>query len=294
MRRFISFLAASLLTLALTGPALAAPGSSGDHAVMYYLSLGDSLAAGEQPIGDPANRYRTEDGYADQLYQVARVQYPTLRHVKLGCPGGESTVTFIRGGICAYPHGSQLDEAVAFLHAHRKFVAFVTIDIGTNDFASHEDPAAIPEGLARIGANLPVILAALREAAGPDVPIVGATIYDPLLAYWLTYPANPAGRALAMLSVQLVAGTDTTPGINDFVAGIYTLAGMPVADVEGAFYTTDFTLVEVGPGVWVPKNVVTICAYTWVCAPPPLGPNNHANHDGYHAMAMAFAAKLSL
>jgi len=263
--------------------------------VMYYLSLGDSFAAGEQPIGDPDNRFRTDDGYADQLYQLALVGHPKLRHVKLGCSGGESTVTFIHGGVCTYPHGSQLDEAVAFLHAHRQFVAFVTIDIGVNDFTSHEDPAAIPEGLRRIGANLPVILGALREAAGPDVPIVGATIYDPLLAYWLTFPANPAGRDLAMLSVQLIAGTAATPGINDFIAAIYASALMPVADVEGAFFTTSWTPEVPLPGFGdAPLNVFTICAYTWVCAPPPLGPNNHPNHDGYRAMALAYAAELGL
>jgi len=289
MRRFVAFLAASLLTLALTGQALAAPGSSGDHAVMYYLSLGDSLAAGEQPIGDPDDRYRTDDGYADQLYQVARTNYPTLRHVKLGCSGGETTATFIHGGICDYPHGSQLDEAVNFLHAHRKFVAFVTIDIGWNDFPCQDGVSCIPEGLARIGTNLPVILDALRDAVGPGVPIVGATLYDPFLAYWLTYPGNPAGHDLAILSVAAIGA------VNTFVKGFYAAAGMPVADVEGAFVTTSFSpMVPLAGFGMVPLNVATICAYTWVCAPPPLGPNNHATHDGYRAMALAFAAKLGL
>ncbi len=121
-------------TLAVAQPAAAiGPGSSGDNAPLYYLSLGDSLAAGVQPIGDPANLYRTDEGYADQLYAMAREWYPNLKLVKLGCPG-ETTATMIDGGICAYPHGSQLDEAVSFLHAHGRFVAFVSIDIGSNDF----------------------------------------------------------------------------------------------------------------------------------------------------------------
>ena len=86
-----------------------------------------------QPTGDPANFSRTNEESAEQLLDIARVASPRLWLVKLGCPG-ETTVTMIAGGICSYDHGSQLDEAVAFLRAHRSFVAFVTIDIGANDF----------------------------------------------------------------------------------------------------------------------------------------------------------------
>ena len=281
MRRVVAFLAASILTLAMTGPALAAPGASGGHAVMYYLSLGDSLAAGEQPTGDYSR------GYADQLYEMAKVRYPTLRHVKLGCSGGETTDTFMSGGVCDYRHGAQLREAVNFLHAHRKFVAFVTIDLGWNDFPCQDSVACLAPGVAQIGANLPGILQALRNAAGPDVPIVGATLYDPFLAFWLT---GADGQTLARLSV-----TAAIVPLNTFVSGIYAAAGMPVADVQGAFHTTDFDTLVPLPGVGtVPLNVALICAYTWICAPPPLGPNNHATTAGYEAMALAFAAKLGL
>ncbi len=280
MRRLISVLAAAFLLSATAGPALGAPGASGDHAVMYYLSLGDSLAAGQQPTGDPGDMYRTNEGYADQLFQMARAEYPKLKHVKLGCPG-ETTVTMVDGGICAYDHGSQLDEALAFLHAHGKFTAFITIDLGWNDFPCESGLECIPPGVASIQANLPGILGALRAAAGPDTPIVGATLYDPFLGFWFTDPG------LATLSVW-----SAIVPINDLVEGIYASAGMPVADVEGAFATTDFSPVPAAGGL--PTNVVRICAWTWVCAPAPLGPNNHANADGYHAMALAFAAALGL
>jgi lysophospholipase L1-like esterase len=271
--------------LAVAQPAAAiGPGSSGDHAPLYYLSLGDSLAAGVQPIGDPADLYRTDEGYADQLHAMAREWYPNLRLVKLGCPG-ETTATMIEGGICAYEHGSQLDEAVAFLHAHGKFVAFVSIDIGSNDFPCQTDVSCLQAGAATIAQNLPTIIAALRAAAGPETPVVGATIYDPLLAYWLT---GPAGQAFAQLSVSAAI----VP-LNQLLTGIYGAAGMPVADVQGAFSTTDFaTTVPMPPFGLVPLNVVRLCQWTWVCAPTPLGPDNHANAAGYHAMAEAFAAVL--
>ncbi|HEY6015029.1 MAG TPA: SGNH/GDSL hydrolase family protein [Candidatus Limnocylindrales bacterium] len=273
------------LLLAFAQPVAAVgPGSSGDHAPLYYLSVGDSLAAGVQPIGDPEDMHRTTDGYADQLYPIAKSRYPNLVLVKLGCPG-ETTGTMIDGGICDYDHGSQLDEAVAFLHAHRQFVAFVTIDIGSNDFPCQTGLSCLPPGVASIQANLPTILGALREAAGPNVPIVGATIYDPFLGAWLT---GPDGRSFAELTVF-----GAIVPLNQLLTGIYGAAGMPVADVEGAFSTTDFTTtVPLEPFGDVPLNVVRICQWTWICAAPPLGPNNHANAAGYQAIAQAFAKVL--
>lgn len=274
MRRLVAVFAAFLLMVSLAGPALGAPGASGDHAVMYYVSVGDSFAASQQPAGGSWT-----DGYTEQLYDMAKAQYPTLRHVKLGCAGGETTTTFMNGGICDYPHGSQLAEAVSFLHAHRQFVAFVTIDLGWNDFRCVDDLACIGPGLATIGANLPAILDELREAVGPGVPIVGGTVYDPLLAYWFSDPAK------AQLSVAVIAGTPDG-GVNDFVSGIYASRGVPVADVEGAFHTTDWT--PTAP-YGIPRNVATVCAWTGVCAQPP---DNHPNTAGYHAMALAWAEAL--
>jgi lysophospholipase L1-like esterase len=273
------------LSLAMAQPVAAiGPGSSGEHAPLYYLSLGDSLAAGVQPTGDAADMFRTDEGYADQLFEMAKAWYPNLKLVKLGCPG-ETTATMIAGGICEYANGSQLAEAVEFLHAHGKFIAFVSIDIGVNDFPCQNDLSCVPAGVASINGNLPTILGALRGAAGPETPIVGATMYDPFLGYWLT---GPEGQAFAQLTVY-----GAIVPLNQLLTGIYGAAGMPVADVEGAFSTTDFsTMVPLPPVGVVPLNVARICQWTWICVPAPLGPDNHANAAGYHAMAEAFAAVL--
>ena len=284
MRRILAMLAASALLLTTAGSTLAAPGSSGEHAKLYYLSVGDSLAAGVQPIGDPADLYRTDEGYAEQLLEIARESSPKVSLVKLGCPG-ETTTTLIDGGICKYPHGSQLDEAVAFLHAHSSFVAFITIDIGANDFPCFE-PACVTAGVGAIQANLPRIIAALREAAGPDVPIVGMTIYNPFLAAWLL---GPEGHAYAQFSATSLVGP-----VNALLAGLYLASGAGVADIETAFASNDFTtLTDIGFGP-IPLNVANICTWTWVCAPAPLGPDNHANAAGYRVIALAFADALGL
>ena len=265
-------------------PVSAAGRSDLERSKLYYVSVGDSLAAGVQPIGDPADMYRTDDGYAEQLLPIARSTFPRLSLVKLGCPG-ETTATMLDGGICSYPHGSQLDEAVSFLQSHRPHVAFVTIDIGANDFPC-QDPSCIPAGVASIQQHLPTILAALREAAGPDVPIVGMTIYNPFLADWLR---GPDGQATAQLSASIMAQ------VNGVLRANFAAAGMPVADVEGAFSSSDFGTLVTVPGLGtVPLNVARICQWTWICAPPPLGPDNHANADGYGVIAGAFATALGL
>jgi lysophospholipase L1-like esterase len=278
-------IAALVLVLATAGTAAASPGSSAGHARQYYVSVGDSLAAGVQPIGDASDLYRTDAGYAEQLLAIARARSPKLSLVKLGCPG-ETTTTLISGGICAYPHGSQLDEALAFLASHRSMVAFVTIDIGANDFPCQE-ARCVPAGVSAIQANLPGILAALRDAAGPDVSIVGMTLYNPFLAYWL---AGPDGQAFAIASATQLMGP-----VNGLLRALFVQAGVGVADIERAFSSNDFdTLVNLpGAGV-VPLNVARICMWTWVCAPPPLGPDNHANEAGYGAIAGAFATELGL
>ena len=98
--------------------------------------------------------------------------------MKLGC-GGETTKTMVLGAdYCGFPTGSQLAEAEQFLTAHRGEVAFVTIDVGANDTFRYGDQAT-----ATIITYLPQILAGLRAAVGPGVPIIG-----------MNYRCLPAGN----------------------------------------------------------------------------------------------------
>lgn len=250
----------------------------------YYLALGDSLSQGVQPDSAGAS-VETRDGYPDQVYAALRSSHPTLKLVKLGCPG-ETTSTMIDGGICHYPGGSQLNAAVAFLHAHRGRVLLVTIDIGANDpedcgwtslrTIMHCVGTDFPDAISNLG----TILARVRAAAGPDVRMVGMSYYLPSLAQWRN---GLPGEAVAWLSEKLAVG------YNDLLDNAYAKSDVRVANVFGAFQTSDFSGHVTVPGLGtVPRNVALICQWTWECASPPRGPNQHANQAGYGVIARAF------
>jgi len=78
-------------------------------------------------------------------------------------------------------------------------------------------------------------------------------------------------------------------GFNNVLASVYQRFSIRVADVFGAFHTTDFSDDVTVPGYGsLPRNVAAICQWTWQCAAPPRGPNQHANEAGYAVIAHAF------
>jgi hypothetical protein len=75
---------------------------------------------------------------------------------------------------------------------------------------------------------------------------------------------------------------------------LYRAAKFRIAQVDEAFKTYDtthFTTLVGQPGP-VPVAVAEVCNLTWMCAPPPVGPNIHANQAGYAVIADAFARAL--
>jgi len=278
LRLFLSIAAAVALT--------ACSGSATSHRApaqapappSYYLALGDSLSQGVQPDASGAS-VKTPDGYPDQVYAALRTSHPTLELVKLGCPR-ETTSTMINGGICHYQEGSQLKAAVTFLHARRGRVLLVTIDIGANDpeaCGSQPGPTQLARcavrGIPAAVTHLTTIMSSLKAAA-PDVRIVGMTYYLPALAEWRN---GLPGHLVAWTAERLGAAYNT------MLARVYTSSGARVADVFGAFHTSDFAVQGT-----TPRNVALLCQWTWACAAPPRGPNQHANQAGYEVIARTF------
>ena len=261
---------------ATTSGAAPAPGRT-------YLALGDSLAASYQPNGD------TVSGYAEQIFQLEQGRIPDLRLVKLGCPGERTSTMDRPKPRCPYAEGTQLAQAVAVLGS--RDVAFVTLQLGANDllrcFGFREgsfDQACVDELLPKISTRLTSIVGTLREAAGPNVPIVGSTYYDPLLVAW-TLPGFDHDAVVAIAEVWAA--------FNDMLEQTYTSLGVAVADVEAVFSTTDFdTMVHLRGVGDVPINVARTCQWTYACS-EAFGYDVHPNTVGYAALTRAWEEALA-
>jgi lysophospholipase L1-like esterase len=280
--------AAAVIALLAAAIPAAAASANGSPPAKYYLALGDSLAQGVQPATSPlppgaslGQSIATDQGYVDDVFAHYSTQIPNLHLVKLGC-SGETTTSMITGAgsPCTYPEGSQLQAALAFIRAHRSSVALITIDIGANNVDGCApggviNPTCVADGFAEAQNDMPQILGALRAAVGEDTLIVGMNSYDAFLAAYLT----PGGQALAKESV------DVNVSFNSLLDASFGAYGIPVADVQAAFSTTDFADTATFLGVSVPLNVARICSWTWMCTPSP---NIHANQAGYQVIASAF------
>jgi lysophospholipase L1-like esterase len=271
-------------TASSPGPASSRSARHSAPPVSYYLALGDSLSQGVQPDSSGAS-VKTQDGYANQLYSALRTHQPGLRLVKLGCRG-ETTATMISGGVCRYPGGSQLAAAVRFLGAHRGHVSLITIDIGANDpFPCFTRPSitnvasCTAKAIPAATGNLTKILRSLLQAAG-NTRIIAMTYYLPALAEWRN---GLMGRLVAHVSEL------ATVGYNGLLTRTYQTFGVRVANVFAAFNGADFGNQVTVPGYGtLPRNVAAICTWTWECAGPPRGPNEHPNQAGYAVIARAF------
>jgi lysophospholipase L1-like esterase len=285
MRRLSSaVVAATLVVSILQGGIPAARASRGD--AVTYLALGTSLAVGFQP--GPGE---TEKGYVDVLWQRMAERIPGLTLRNVGC-SHETSRSMITGkhSRCHYAAGSQLDAAVAFLQAHPEQVTFITVEVGANDLIERclrdtfrLDKTCAADLLPRLHTRLTHIVDALA-AAGPDVPIVAMTYYDPLLGLWGLW--HPGGRALARADQRVWAD------LNTMFATAYTDAGATVANVAATFQIDDFTDTVVVPGRGeLPVNVANACRWTWFCSPRFAG-DPHANAIGYRKIADTFEQEL--
>jgi len=274
---------ATLIVAMLQGDNPVARAGGGE--TITYLALGDSLATGFQPNG------ATGKGYVDDLWQSIQKQIPALTLRNVGC-AGETSLSMITGNHspCHYAAGSQLDAAVSFLGARTGQVAFITIDIGANDVLYRcldrtglIDRACVAELLPHLQTRVTHIVDALGTAAGPSVPIVAMTYYDPFLGYW---GLVPGGRALAHADQRVWAL------LNAMLATAYSDAGVTVADVAATFRIDDFTDTVLVPGRGlIPVNVALACRWTWFCS-PKFAVDPHANQRGYKKIARTFDREL--
>ncbi|MCU1493738.1 MAG: hypothetical protein JWO62_1502 [Acidimicrobiaceae bacterium] len=275
----------------------------------YLLALGDSLAAGYQPVdGRTPPSVNPATGYADGGYpggyaaDLASQRHLTL--VDLACPG-ETTASMTGSpaeGQCTKVYkaelgaSSQLAAAKAFLARHVGAVSLITIDLGANNIdgcvsARTFNVACLNAGQNTVKRQLPAIVASLRSVLATDDPgarLVGMNYYDPFLG--IAYaPGGFAGTAGAALSLPAVRA------FNGMLATIYHRQAVPVADVATAFSTGAVLPVRSYARHRLPLNVDLVCRWTWMCPLPGSSAKAdiHADTVGYRVIASAFTKVLA-
>ncbi|HET8990555.1 MAG TPA: GDSL-type esterase/lipase family protein [Acidimicrobiales bacterium] len=267
-----------------------APGPAGADSTTpvtngFYLALGASESLGWQPTLAAPDGQRTDQGYANDLVAFEAARGVHLDLTQLGCPG-ENTATMISGADrCYRSSGSQLASAVAFLEAHRGEPGIVTLDMGFNNVMSCMrdgvvDSTCVSAHLAVVRTELAYIVTTLKAAAGPDVTFVGLSHYDPFAAATV---AHVGGFGYAHHSDSAIYQ------LNQVADEVFAQYGLRVADVAAVFHVSRVT----GRRARVTTSRVdSVCDFTWMCQPSPLGPNLHPNAAGYAAIAGAIEAVL--
>jgi lysophospholipase L1-like esterase len=254
----------------------------------YYLAIGGSESVGVQPDAADPRGAPTDEGYADDLTRSEAARWPGLQLVELGCPGETASAALGGGGACHYDAGSQIGEALAFLHAHPGAAVLATVDLGFNDLrpclaGRTVDEHCVSGALAEVGQTVTTIVDELESAGGPSLDVVGIEKYDPYLG---AYTAGPDGQTFAEATLPVFSE------LNAILASAYTGAGATVADVPGAFDTADQQPTTLAGYGTVPTDVARVCTLTWACAKSPFPHNVHPNAPGYQVVAGAVAATL--
>jgi lysophospholipase L1-like esterase len=285
VHRFIPFIAlVTFLASAWASTATASSPTTGSDALVaahghrsIYLALGDSA-----PIWDGPN------SYPDLIAAHFAKGGQKLKLVNMAC-SGETTSSMLSGSTCA-PGGSQLNTATAFLRSHQGSVALITIDIGGNDLVYCGGLTGISRSCVKkaektVRANLLTIIDALRSAAGSATPIVSMTYYDPFLGDWL---AGGSVRSLALRTVPILRQ------FNGLLVRTYTKTGDQVADVQGAFGSTDLRTFVTSPWGSVPVAVDNACSLLDITCQAGMaeGFGDDPNDAGAVVIAKAFEATI--
>lgn len=294
MRRYVPLVVAVLVCLDMTGGSAAAAAQPRTRTAAHRSAVRSHPheAPVTAPItkrlylalGDSAPIWNGDVSYPNLLVAHYKTSGIDLKLTNMAC-SGETTSSMISGSLCA-PGGSQLNDAEAFLRLHRGSVALITIDIGGNDIVycgslTGIDASCVKKAEKTIRVNLDSIITGLRKAAGPSAPIVSMTYYDPFLGDWL---AGGATQTIALDTVPILEH------LNHMLTTIYAGFGDRVADVQGAFESTDLHTFVASPWGDVPVAVNNACSLLDITcqAGMPEGFGDDPNPAGAVVIAEAF------
>ena len=247
-----------------------APSSPSAGAAAFYVSVGDSYAAGFQATAR-GQGHTTRNGFAYQVVTLDATRNLTL--VNFGCAGATTVSALTKPG-CRhdllgpgarpYDGQTQVAAASAFLRAHRGRVGLITVILGGNDVTQcigrSDAITCVAGAVGTIRTNLTKITTQLRAAAGPGVKIVGLTYPDVLLGDLLSKDAN--ARSLATLSTTAFKSL-----INPALQAAYAAAKARFVDVTAATggYGSLAATTKLPPYGTIPVPVAKICTLTFYC-----------------------------
>jgi len=190
----------------------------------------------------------------------------------------------------SYPTRTQAAAADRFIARHRGQVGLITVSIGGNDILGCTAAAifipCVTQTLPGIETNLHTVLAGLRQAAGPGVPIVGLTYPDVFLGL---YTSNDLSQK--SLAVVSIAGFQKL--FNPAPEAEYSAVGasfVDVTDATGAYVPlTETTPWPSAPSGSIPTAAAAdICSLTYYCQLQDVHPKTR----GYSVIARLVVATL--
>ena len=281
-------LAAALAAGSAAGVAASAAGASRD----WYVAVGDSYSRGSQP-----GRATGDEGFAYQLPAMARARGYDLQVANFACGGATSASLLARVGCDGrktrvqgdqpYPDETQVAAATRFIAGNRGRIGLVTVSVGLNDLRpclkAPELLGCTGEAATAMRANVSEAARALREAAGPNVPIVGVGYPNVYLGSWLR-PGGGRGHERAR-EMQAAFRSQVNPALRAaYRAGQGSFADATKA--SGGYGSLESRVP--GPTGAVPAPVASICRLSWFCSEADI----HLNRAGYRVVARTVVAQL--
>lgn len=250
----------------------------------YYVSIGDSYAAGYQP------HLGLTRGFTGLVADREHLQL-----VNFACTGATSGSVFVTNG-CGTPamgapkyrSESQAQAAESFLRNNRRAIHLITVIVGGGDVttcATATDPVScVLNAVPQVVDNVRRLASALRADSGPKIPILGLTYPDVALGAWV-YPPQDTNRSLATLSVSAFQSL-----INPQLRAAYASAGAAFVDVTqatGAYGSmSEFVSSQFGQ---IPYPVARVCDLTWMCSRGDI----HPTARGYELISNQITSYLS-
>ena len=270
-------------------------GGSGNARVEYDVSVGDSYAAGYQPVAS-ANAGRDTHGFAYQVIDMAKAKGDDFSLQNFACDGA-TTATILQQDGCSlsapgpdtesYAGQTQAAAADQFIADHPGEIGLVTVSIGGNDILGCAAAAilisCVTNAVTGIEDNLRQLLSGLRAAVGPTVPIVGLTYPDVFLGLYSS--KDPAQKNLAVVSEPAFEHV-----LNPALSAQYAAAGATFIDVtkaSGGYIPLNETTRSGSHGT-TPMAVADVCALTYSCRLQDV----HPTTLGYALIARLIVATL--